>query len=367
MRAPALDVSAPSGSPDGDPVLQRRDVRVVRTRSVSLQLRVRTTIVCVLLAVATLGVLLWSVMVGDFPLTAGQVIEAIFTEGSSDAEFIVQTLRLPRAITAILVGAALGMSGAVFQSITRNPLGSPDIVGFQQGAAVGAVLMIVNGEPTTSGIAVGAVAGGLITALLVYVLSYHRGSVSAARLVLVGIGIGFAAAAITDFLITRAEIYDVQRAAVWLTGSLNGRSWDHVRTSGIALLFLAPIVIIGQRSLDRLELGDDTASAIGVPVSRAKLTLVLAAVALAALAVAAAGPIAFVAFVAGPVARRLCHSPGAAVVPAAFVGAALTAAADLAARRLLAPTELPVGILTAVIGGPYLLWLLVGRARKGAL
>jgi len=185
--------------------------------------------------------------------------------------------------------------------------------------------------------------------------------------VLVGIGAGFAIEALIDFLITRARITDVQRAAVWLTGSLNGRSWEHVRVVWPALLVLGPLAIVMQRSLDRLELGDDMAAALGLRVSRSKLALVCVGVALAALGVAAAGPIAFVAFVAGPIARRLVRSPGACIVPAAFVGALVVVIADLAARRIMAPTELPVGIMTAVIGAPYLLWLLTRQARTGAL
>jgi iron complex transport system permease protein len=266
----------------------------------------------------------------------------------------------------MFVGAALGMSGAVFQSLARNPLGSPDIIGFESGAALGAVVVIVLLRGSGTAVATGAVLGGLVTALLVYVMAWRRG-LAASRLVLVGIGIGFTAAAGVDYLITRADIYDVQRAAVWLTGSLNGRSWEHVRTIGIALAVLAPLVILAQRSLDRLDLGDDTAAALGVRVGRSKLVLVLLAVGLAALAVAAAGPIAFIAFVAAPIARRLVSTPSACVVPAAFVGAFVTTVADLVARRAFAPTELPVGIATAVIGAPYLIWLLLRRARTGAL
>jgi iron-siderophore transport system permease protein len=340
--------------------------RVLRTRRFSVRIDVRAVVVCTVLGAATLAVACWSIMVGDFPLSVRQVLSAVFGDGGPDAEFIVQTLRLPRALTAMLVGAALGMSGAVFQSLVRNPLGSPDIVGFQQGAAFGAVLMIVVAGGSSLEIAAGAVAGGVVTAVLVYLLAWN-GGLAASRLVLVGIGIGFAASAAVDYMITRANIYDVQRAAVWLTGSLNGRSWSHVRTVGIALALLAPLVILGQRSLDRLELGDDAAAALGIRTGRTKLVLVVLAVGLAALAVAAAGPITFVAFVAGPIARRLVKTPGACVVPAAFVGAFILVAADLAARRVLAPTELPVGILTAVVGAPYLIWLLTRRARSGTL
>lgn len=339
---------------------------VVRGRSWSVRLHVRSIGVVVALVAATLAVGVWSSMVGDFPLSVRQVLGAVFGDGGDQAEFIVGTLRLPRALTGMMVGAALGMSGAVFQSIARNPLGSPDIIGFESGAAAGAVVVITMFDASNTQVAAGAVAGGLLTALLVYGLAYKRG-LAASRLVLVGIGIGFTASAAVDYMITRAQIYDVQRAAVWLTGSLNGRSWDHVRTIGIALTVLAPLIVLAQRSLDRLELGDDTAAALGVRVGRTKLFLILLAVGLAALAVAAAGPIVFVAFVSAPIARRLTSTPGACVIPAACVGAFVTTAADLAARRVFAPTEFPVGIATAVIGAPYLLWLLSRKARTGAL
>lgn len=339
---------------------------VLRRRAWSVRVHVRSSVVGAVLVAATAVVAVVSIMVGDFPLTAGQVLGAVFGDGGPDAEFVVDTLRLPRALTAMLVGAALGMSGAVFQSLARNPLGSPDVIGFESGAAAGAVVMITTSDASSAQVAAGAVAGGVATALLVYVLAYRRG-LAASRLVLVGIGIGFTASAVVDHLITRARIHDVQRAAVWLTGSLNGRTWDHVRIVGVALLALAPLIVLTQRSLDRLELGDDAAAALGVRVGRAKLVAALLAVCLAAIAVAAAGPIAFVALVSAPIARRLTSSPGACVVPAACVGAFVTMAADLAARRVLAPTELPVGIATAVIGAPYLLWLLSRRARVGAL
>ena len=338
----------------------------IRAGDWSVRLRVRSVVVCAVLGALIVIVSCWSIMVGEFPLSVSDVGRAILGDGGPDAEFIVQTLRLPRALTGVLVGASLGMSGAMLQSLVRNPLGSPDVIGFEQGAAVGAVVVIVVLGGSSVAVAAGAVIGGLATALVVFVLAWKRG-LAPGRLVLVGIGVGFTAIAAVDYLITRAELYDVQRAAVWLTGSLNGRNWTHVTTAGIGLAVLAPFALVGHRALDRLALGDDTAAALGVRVNRAKLGLVVVAVLLAALPVAAAGPIMFVAFVAGPIARRLVASPGAAIVPAAFVGALVVAVGDLAARQLLAPTELPVGIMTAAIGGPYLLWLLMRSARSGAL
>lgn len=339
---------------------------VIRTKYFSMRVDVRAASVCIWLFVAIVVVACYSISVGDFPIPLSDVINHLIGRGSEDADFIIGTLRLPRALTGILVGATFGMAGAIFQSLARNPLGSPDIIGFNSGAAVGAVFVIVMLHGSSTQVAMGALAGGIGTAILVYVLAWKNG-VRAYRLVLVGIGIGFAASACVEFMMTRAEIFDVQRAAVWLTGSLNARTWDDVRTVGLALLILGPLAIVMQRWLDRLELGDDMAAGIGVPVSKAKLGLVIVGVCLAALGVAAAGPIGFVSFVSGPIARRLTNSPGAAVVPAAFVGALVTIVADLAARRLLAPTELPVGIATAVIGAPYLLWLLSRQGKSGAL
>lgn len=340
--------------------------RVIRTRSFSVRLDPRAIAVCSTLAALLVAVGLWSISVGDFPIPISDVIATIMGNPTDDSEFIVGTLRLPRVLVGAGVGAAFGMSGAIFQSLVRNPLGSPDIIGFTGGSALGAVVMIVYVDASAFQVSLGAVAGGLIAAVAVYFLAWKRG-VQAYRLVLVGIGAGFAINAAIDYMVTRADINDVQRAAVWLTGSLNGRSWAEVRIVVVALAILGPLAVLMQRKLDRLDLGDDTAAGLGIDVGRAKLMLVLVGVGLAALGVAAAGPVAFVAFVSAPIGRRLVSSPRACIVPAAFVGALVTVVADLAARRLLAPIELPVGIMTALIGAPYLLWLLTRQARTGAL
>ena len=309
----------------------------------------------------------WSISVGDFPVPISDVVRTLVGRGTSSSEFIVGTLRLPRVLTGAMVGAAFGVSGAIFQSLAKNPLGSPDVIGFTFGSALGAVsvIVVVDGAGSLA-ISAGAVAGGLAAALVVFVCAWRRG-VQAHRLVLVGIGVGYALAAITDYLLTRANISDAQRATVWLTGSLNGRSWDHVRPVGVGLVVLLPLALWLGRSLRVLELGDDTAAALGVRLGRTRLTIVIVGVLLAALATASAGPIAFVALMAPPIARRLVHAPGITIVPTALVGALLTVSADLMARRLLAPLELPVGIFTAVLGAPYLLWLLTREARTGDL
>lgn len=340
--------------------------RVARGCSWSVRFDPHALGVCAVLAALVVVVGCWSISVGDFPIPITDVVATIFGGGSDDAQFIVETLRLPRVLTGIMVGAAFAVAGSIFQSLAQNPLASPDVIGFNSGAALGAVFTIVTIGGSSLQVSIGALVGGFATALLVYSLAWKRG-VHGYRLVLVGIGIGFAVSAVNDYLITRANIYDVQRAAVWLTGSLNGRGWNHVRPVGLGLLVLLPPAVFLGRRMRLLELGADTAAALGVHVGRSRAALALVGVALAALATASAGPIGFVALVSPPIARRLVRSPGVTVVPAALVGALLTVTADLAARRVFAPTELPVGIATAVIGAPYLLWLLTREIRSGAM
>ena len=338
----------------------------VRTRSISLRIDIRSVLVSVALLAAIVVIGIWSITIGDFPLTVGEVWRSLTGTGDAGADFVVRELRLPRVLTGTMVGIALGMSGAALQSLVRNPLGSPDIIGFDRGAALGAVLAITAFSAPGIGVAIGAVAGGLVAAVIVYLLAWRRG-VRSYRLVLVGIGLGFTASAVVDYVLTRADIDRVQQATIWLTGSLNGRSWDQVRLLAVGLLVLAPAVAVTKRTLDRLALGDDIAVALGVSLDRARLGVVLVAVALAGLAVAAAGPIAFVAFVAGPIARRLADTPGAALLPAGLTGALVTISGDLAARTLVQPVELPVGIATSIVGAPYLLWVLARQIKEGDL
>ncbi len=331
----------------------------------STQVDVRVVGVCVALAVVIAVAFAVSVSVGDFPIPLVDVVPAIFGYGDPDADFIVRVLRLPRALTGLLIGAAFGLSGAIFQSLARNPLASPDIIGVTAGAGLVAVAMIVLvGSASSLTIALGAFAGALVTAIAVYLLAYKRG-ITGYRLILVGIGVTAVLSSLTSWLLTRAEIYDAARATVWLTGSLNGRGWEHVRPVGAALLILLPVTLALARPLRALQMGDDTARGVGVRVEPAKLGLVVAGVGLAALATASAGPVAFVALVAPQISRRLTAGSGLALVPAALTGAALVLLSDLVATQAFAPVQLPVGVVTAVVGAPYLLWLLARANRIG--
>jgi iron-siderophore transport system permease protein len=325
----------------------------------------RARVVSVALLVVTSVVFSVSISVGDFPIPLRDVIPAIFGRGSPDADFIVRTLRLPRAVAALLVGSAFGLSGSVFQLLARNPLASPDIIGITSGASASAVFMIVVIGAGANAVSVGALIGSLFTAMAIYGLAYKRG-VSSYRLVLVGIGVAAVLNAITSYLLTRAEILDAQRATVWLTGSLNARGWEQVRPLAVAMSVLCPALALLVRPMGGLQLGDDVAKGLGISVERAKAGLIVVAVALCAVATSTAGPVAFVAFLAGPIARRLAGGSHLALLPAALVGALLLLASDLIARRAFAPTELPVGVVTGIVGAPYLVWLLARANRIGS-
>jgi iron complex transport system permease protein len=339
---------------------------VLRPRGTKLSLRLDLRLLVVCAALAAVAALAFALELawGEFPLPLGDVLAALVGGGHQADRFIVIDMRLPRALVAALAGAALAVSGTIFQTLVRNPLASPDIIGVTAGASVAAVTVFVLGASAAL-IPVAAFGGAIAASALLYALAW-RGGLSPYRLVLVGIGIEALGTAGTSYALVRGRIEDVQQAAVWLVGSLNARAFADVWPLAAGLAVLGPAVALLARSLDALSLGEDQARALGVRVERARLGLVVAAAGLAAIAVAAAGPIGFVAFIAPHIARGLTHAAGAAVLPAsALCGAALVLASDLAGRLLLSPTEIPVGIVTSVIGAPFFLWLLyrANRAR----
>ncbi len=323
---------------------------------VAVRVQRRPLVVSALLAAACVALGIAGIALGDFPLSVGDVLRTLAGQGEPGNDFIVSTLRLPRVLTAILVGAAFGVSGAIFQSIARNPLGSPDVVGFTTGSATGALLVIIAVGAGTAQIAAGAAAGGLVAAVAVYLLAF-RGGVQGYRLVLVGIGVSAMLLSVNAYLITRASRQDAYVAAHWLVGSLNGRGWEHVYPVAAAVAVLLPVAFLLSRRLAMLELGDDAAKALGIPVERTRLAMVLLAVALVAVATASTGPVAFVALAAPQIARRLTGTAVPGLAGAALMGAVIMLASDLAAQHLFG-VPLPVGVATGVVGGLYLAWLL---------
>jgi ABC-type enterobactin transport system permease subunit len=336
--------------------------------------RIRWRHLTVSLAAVAGVVLLGAVSLGrgDFPIGVPDVLRTLVGLGEGNQEFIVLQLRAPRLVVGILVGLALGAAGALFQTFARNPLASPDILGITQGASVGAVAAIVLGGTTGPGALLGglgiplaALLGALVTGLLLFVLAWRAG-IDGYRLVLVGIAIWAMAAALTDWLLTRAEIYDAASAYVWITGSLNARTWDQAGPLAVSLAVLLPLALATSRVLGVAQFGDDTARGLGVRLATTQAVVVLVAVGLTAAAVAAAGPITFVALVVPQIALRLTGGSRPPLVASALLGAALVVAADLLTRTVL-PQALPVGILTAAVGAPYLLWLLVRGRRRSTL
>jgi iron complex transport system permease protein len=306
---------------------------------------------------------------GDFPISLTEVLAVLVGGGDGPQQFIVLELRLPRTLTGVLVGAALGVAGALTQAVARNPLASPDILGVTAGASTAAVAVIVLGGSMGTiagplaqiGVPLAALLGGILSAAIVYALAWRRG-IEGYRLVLVGVGVGAVAMSITSWLLVVAEVYEAARATVWLTGSLNGRGWEHVVPVAGALAVLVPIALLLGSALGALQFGDDTARSLGLRVNLARGGLVLVAVALAAVATASAGPVAFVALVVPQICLRLVGSARPPLLASAVYGALLLVSADLVARTGLG-MELPVGIVTAVLGAPYLLYLLVRRNR----
>jgi iron-siderophore transport system permease protein len=331
----------------------------------SLRMDLRAVAVTAVLLAHTAVLFAWSLAVGDFPIPVTEVVATLFGYGSDSADFIVRTLRLPRGIAAVLVGAAFGMAGAIFQRLLRNPLATPDILGINMGATVGAVAMIVLWSGSNMQVTVGALAGAGVAALALYVLAFKHGT-TGYRMVLVGIGLTAMCTACVSWLLTRAQIYQAQRAVVWITGSLADSSWEQVRWVGVALAGASVLAFAAGRRLRVLELGDDLAQGLGVSVSAAHAWLVVAGSVLAATATAAAGPIAFVALLSPEIARRLVGARSLGLVTAAGCGALLVTASDLVARRLFAPGELPVGVVTAILGAPYLLYLMARANRIGS-
>ncbi|MEU9132614.1 iron chelate uptake ABC transporter family permease subunit [Kitasatospora sp. NPDC048540] len=330
----------------------------------SLRLHRRAVAVCAVLTAALSAAVVWTLTTGDFPLAVSDVLDVLSGGGARADRYIVMELRLPRVLTAVLVGAALGVAGSLFQSVARNPLGSPDVIGFTLGSATGALLVILVIGGSAATVAGGAVAGGLLTSLLVYLLA-RSGSAQGYRLVLVGIGVSSLLASVNDYLIARASFSDAAGAAVWLTGSLNARGWEHCVPMAAVLALLLPAALLLGRPLRLLEMGDDAAASLGVRPDRLRLWLVLVGVGLTAAATAAAGPIPFVALVAPQAVRRLTGATGPNLAGSAVLGALLLVLSDLAAQRLLAPTQLPVGVLTGVLGGCYLVWLIARQWRTG--
>ncbi|SDE24638.1 FecCD family ABC transporter permease [Glycomyces harbinensis] len=338
---------------------------VLRLGGMSVRVRHRTLVAVLGSLAALIAVAMWSAATGSTALGLERVWYALIGEGTKGDEFILWTLRLPRLATGIAVGACMGLSGALFQNLTRNPLGSPDILGLTQGATSGALVAIILTASSLQLTTVFAAVGALATGLIIWALT-RGGDPSGYRLVLVGIGLAAILAGINGYLLTRTSIVDAFRAVYWLTGDLSGRDWSQARAVGLVLAGGILVVALLSRSLDALRLGEATATGLGVRVGTSRVVALVAASILTAGAVAVAGPLAFVALAAPHIAARLTGSTRSFLV-SGIVGALIVTGADMIAVAGIAGRQLPTGVVTGVLGGAYLIWLLIANRKKGVM
>ncbi|MFQ6392822.1 FecCD family ABC transporter permease [Nocardia sp. KC 131] len=349
----------------------------LRLGPLSLVLRPTMLLIVILLAAVLFALFCLDITTGAAHLPLGRVLDVLTGGGTRSQRFIVLDSRLPRALTALVVGAALGLAGAITQSILHNPLAAPDILGITAGASLGAVAVIVGTGGAATGFAasvgapLAALTGGLLTAVTIYLLAWGRSptgdhGVTGLRLVLVGIGVNAFLVSGISFLLARASLQDAARAQLWLNGSLNSADKTRLIPAVLALAFVMVVALGSARTLATLRLGTETTRVLGVRIQTQQAVLMGAAVVAASVATAAVGPVAFVGLAGPQIARRLLRTPGEPLVGSALVGAILVVGADVASRTLF-PVDLPVGVVTAAFGGPFLLYLLVRMNRKATL
>ncbi|GAA4171460.1 FecCD family ABC transporter permease [Shinella granuli] len=336
-------------------------VRVLRGRLSALFDRL-SIFIGLALAVLALGIAGLSLASGKYPIALADVLGALAGQGDDMVRMIVVEWRLPRVALAFLLGGALAMSGAIFQSLTRNPLGSPDIIGFSAGSYTGALMVILLLSGGYYETAAGALIGGIVTAIAVYLLAYRRG-VQGFRLIVVGIGVAAMLSAFNAWMIREADLQVAMSAAIWGAGSLNGLGFEQLAPVAIVLCVVVPLTLFLARPMRQLEIGDDAARASGVDANRTRLLLMVLGVALTATVTAVAGPISFIALAAPQIAKRLTRASGVTLIPSALTGGLLLLAADWTTQHAFG-VQLPVGVMTVSIGGLYFIWLLIREGHK---
>ncbi|QLE58588.1 iron ABC transporter permease [Nostoc sp. TCL26-01] len=343
------------------------DWLVIRSETISLRIDRRVPSMLLCLAVVVLVAMVTNLGRGEYPISPLDIVKTVLgiDTGNPDNAFVIYNLRLPRTLVAFMVGVALAISGTIFQGITRNPLADPGIIGINSGASLAAVTVIIllPSAPIYT-LPLSAFVGALLMAGLIYSLAWNNGS-SPVLLILIGVGLSAIASACTSLLITFGDVYSVSDALVWLAGSVYGRTWEQVFSFLPWLIIFVPMALILARHLNALNLGDDIAKGLGTRVEWQRSLLVLVGVALAGAGVATAGMIGFVGLIAPHLGRQLVGTNHQGLIPtAALLGGILVVVADLLGRTLFAPIEIPCGVVTAAIGAPYFLYLLIRNRRK---
>ncbi|WP_375506352.1 FecCD family ABC transporter permease [uncultured Nostoc sp.] len=343
------------------------DWLVIRSQAISFRIERRVPVILLCLTVAIAVAMVMNVAKGEYPISPLDIVKTILglDTGNPDHLFVIQNLRLPRTLVAFMVGVALAISGTIFQGLTRNPLADPGIIGINAGASLAAVTVIVlfPSAPVYT-LPLSAFAGALLMAVLIYSLAWNQGS-SPILLILMGIGLSAIASAINSLMITFGDIYDVSNALVWLAGSVYGRTWEQVFSLLYWLIVFVPMALTLARHLNALNLGDDVAKSLGSQVEWQRALLILVGVALAGAGVATAGNIGFVGLIAPHLGRQLVGATHESLIPtSALLGGVIVVMADLLGRTLFAPIELPCGVVTAAVGAPYFLYLLIRNRKK---
>ncbi|WP_062051802.1 iron chelate uptake ABC transporter family permease subunit [Bacillus sp. JCM 19034] len=314
-----------------------------------------------------LALLLCCVMLllGNTIYPVNVVFRSLIGEEIEGAHFAIHTIRLPRMIAGVFAGFAFGVAGYIFQTMLRNPLANPNILGITSGSSVAAVFCITVLQTSNTIVSVAAVIGGLITVIVMYLLSRGR-SFSIGRLIIIGIGMQAMLDAVISYMILKSSQQDIAGALRWLSGSLNGSNMGEVFPLTLAVLVFTPILLVLGKQLNMLELGDQMAKSLGVATDKARMILIIGSVCVLAIATATTGPIAFVSFLAGPIANRLVGVSTSNILPAGLVGAILVLFADIIGQFAF-EYRFPVGVITGVLGAPYLLYLLIRMNQKGEI
>ena len=325
--------------------------------------RARAIIANVSLIAIVLCICIMMLLYGNTNYSLDVVIRVLRGENIQGANFAIATLRLPRMLSGLLVGIAFGIAGNTFQTMLRNPLASPDIIGVTSGSSVAAVFCILVLGLSGPAVSIISVISGLLVSMLRYLLSKDI-SFSGSRLILIGIGIQAMLQAAISFLLLKASQYDVPGAMRWLSGSLNGMTMKGIPTLFIVVMVFGIISLLFTKYLQVLELGDEFATTLGIRLNLVRIILILSAVFLIAFATSTTGPIAFVAFLAGPIASKIVGRGSSNVLASGLVGALLVLSSDMIGQYVFS-TRFPVGVITGILGAPYMLFLLICINRRG--
>lgn len=345
--------------------MKNESIEINFIRSGMQKRRRRWLLVTGILTLSTSFLCCLMLMLGNTIYPVNEVVRSLFGEQIQGVTFAVNTIRFPRMLAGLFAGFAFGVAGYIFQTMLRNPLANPNVLGITSGSSVAAVFCITVLHSSNTVVSIASVIAGLATVIVMYVLSKGK-AFSIGRLILIGIGIQAMLDAVISYLMLISAQQDISAALRWLSGSLNGSQLTELPPLMVAVLILTPVAIMYGKQLSILELGEQTASSLGISTDKTRLILIVCAVFLVAIATATTGPIAFISFLAGPIANRLVGVGASNIIPAGLVGVNIVLIADLIGQFAF-EYRFPVGVITGLIGAPYLIYLLIKMNRKGEL